>query len=198
MPAFVPEAAFSAYRDAADIFPSTLYQPVVTDFIRQGHFARHIRRMKMLYMERRNCLVQALNADLGRRLQVVGSEAGMHLVALLPGDVDDSPIASKAAERGISAMPLSSCYLYRAKRRGLILGYGGTNEPQDQAGNVCAQGDNGKVIAVHPAHVEWRFCEVGRTYDLWGNSQLPKQETKLVQGISNALRDRTSGGVSGR
>ena len=52
--------AFSAYRDAADIFPSTLYQAVVTDFIREGHFARHIRRMKMLYMERRNCLVQAL------------------------------------------------------------------------------------------------------------------------------------------
>jgi hypothetical protein len=56
--------AFSAYRDAADIFPSTLYQAVVTDFIRGGHFARHIRRMKMLYMERRNCLVQALNAEL--------------------------------------------------------------------------------------------------------------------------------------
>ena len=129
----VPEdlvPAFSAYRDAADIFPSTLYQAVVTDFIREGHFARHIRRMKMLYMERRNCLVQALNAELGRTLQVVGSEAGMHLAALLPRGVDDSVIASRAAERGISAMPLSSCYLHRAKRKGLILGYGATNEHQ--------------------------------------------------------------------
>ena len=120
--------AFSAYRDAADIFQSTLYQAVVTDFIREGHFARHIRRMKMLYMERRNCLVQALNAELSGTLQVVGSEAGMHLVALLPRGVDDSVIASKAAERGISAMPLSSCYLHRGKRKGLILGYGATNE----------------------------------------------------------------------
>lgn len=127
----VPEdlvPAFSAYRDASDIFPSTLYQNVVTDFIREGHFARHIRRMKMLYMERRNCLVQALNAELGRTLQVVGSEAGMHLVALLQRGVDDSVIARKAAERGVSAMPLSSCYLHRAKRKGLILGYGATNE----------------------------------------------------------------------
>jgi GntR family transcriptional regulator/MocR family aminotransferase len=120
--------AFSAYRDAADIFPSTLYQAVVTDFIREGHFARHIRRMKMLYMERRNCLVQALNAELGKTLQIVGSEAGMHLVALLPRGIDDSVIARKAAERGISAMPLSSCYLHRAKRKGLILGYGAINE----------------------------------------------------------------------
>jgi GntR family transcriptional regulator/MocR family aminotransferase len=54
----------------------------------------------------------------------------MHLVALLPRGIDDSLIVSKAAERGISAMPLSSCYLHRAKRRGLILGYGGTSEHQ--------------------------------------------------------------------
>jgi GntR family transcriptional regulator/MocR family aminotransferase len=129
----VPEdlvPAFSAYRDAADIFPSTLYQAVVTDFIRDGHFARHIRRMKMLYMERRGCLVRALNAELAGALEVIGSEAGMHLAALLPRGVDDSAIASDAAERGISAMPLSSCYLHRAKRKGLILGYGAANERQ--------------------------------------------------------------------
>jgi GntR family transcriptional regulator/MocR family aminotransferase len=127
-PDLVP--AFSAYRDAADIFPSTLYQAVVTDFIREGYFARHVRRMKMLYMERRDCLVHALNAELGRTLRVVGSEAGMHLAALLPRGVDDSAIASKAAERGISAMPLSSCFLHRARRKGFILGYGATNEHQ--------------------------------------------------------------------
>jgi GntR family transcriptional regulator/MocR family aminotransferase len=41
--------AFSAARDAADIFSSTLYQAVMTDFIHEGHFARHIRRMRMLW-----------------------------------------------------------------------------------------------------------------------------------------------------
>jgi GntR family transcriptional regulator / MocR family aminotransferase len=122
--------AFAACRDAADIFPSTLYQAVATDFIREGHFARHIRRMKMLYMERRNCLTQTLHAELGRTLQIIGSEAGMHLTALLPRGVDDSAIASQAAEQGISAMPLSSCYLHRARKSGLILGYGATSERQ--------------------------------------------------------------------
>jgi GntR family transcriptional regulator/MocR family aminotransferase len=126
--------AFSAYRDATDIFASTLYQAVVTDFIREGHFARHIRRMKMLYQERRNCLVQTLNAELGTTLNVIGSEAGMHLVALLPRAIDDSAIACKAAEREISVMPLSSCYLHRAKRRGLTLGYGATNQHQIRQG----------------------------------------------------------------
>lgn len=122
--------AISSYREAADIFPATLYQAVLTDFIREGHFAGHIRRMKMLYMDRRNCLVQALNAEMGGTLQVVGSEAGMHLVALLPRGVNDAAISRKAAERGISAMPLSSCYLRLAKRKGLILGFGATNAQQ--------------------------------------------------------------------
>ena len=122
--------AFSAYRDAADIFPSTLYQAVVTELIREGHFARHIRRMKMLYTKRRNCLVEALNERLGRQLEVIGSEAGMHLTALVARGVDDFQIARRAAERGISVMPLSSCYLHRAKQRGLILGFGACNEHQ--------------------------------------------------------------------
>lgn len=133
----VPEdlvPTFAAYRDATDIFPSTLYQAVATDFIGEGHFARHIRRMKLLYMERRNCLVQNVNAELGGMLRIIGSEAGMHLVSLLPRGVDDVKIARHAATRGISAMPLSSCYLQRAPRKGLVLGYGATNERQIKQG----------------------------------------------------------------
>src|SRR5258707_2557363 len=51
---------FAAVRDALDIFSPTLYQAVLADFIREGHFARHIRRMRMLYMERRRTLVNAI------------------------------------------------------------------------------------------------------------------------------------------
>src|SRR5271155_69082 len=122
--------AFSAYREASDIFSSTLYQTVLTDFIQEGHFARHLRRMRMLYLERRNMLVRTIHAHMGKTLEVVGAEAGMHLVTLLPRGVDDSVIARKAAERGISVMPLSSCYLGRPVRNGLVLGYGGTSPRQ--------------------------------------------------------------------
>jgi GntR family transcriptional regulator/MocR family aminotransferase len=122
--------AFSAARDAADIFSSTLYQAVMTDFIREGYFARHIRRMRMLYMERRNALVKAIQIQMEDTLEVIGAEAGMHLVALLPPRTDDVAVASKAVHRGISAMPLSSCYLKLPIRGGLILGYGGANAHQ--------------------------------------------------------------------
>lgn len=121
---------FSAARDAADIFSSTLYQAVMADFIRDGHFARHIRRMRMLYMERRKALVKSIGSHIPGRLEIVGAEAGMHLVTLLPQGVNDVEIARKAAQKGISAMPLSSCYVSAEKRGGLILGYGGVNAHQ--------------------------------------------------------------------
>ena len=131
--AVVPEdliPAFSAARDAADIFSSTLYQAVLTDFIREGHFARHIRRMRMLYMDRRRALTKAIQIQMGDMLEVIGAEAGMHLVALLPRGTNDVAVSRKAAERGISAIPLSTCYLTPPTRGGLILGYGGANSHQ--------------------------------------------------------------------
>ncbi len=124
------EDAFFTARDATDQFSSTLYQAVMTDFIREGHFARHIRRMRILYMERRTALVEAVQKQMGDNLEVIGAEAGMHLVALLPRGVSDVEVSKKAAELGISAMPLSTCYLTPPARGGLILGYGGTDAQQ--------------------------------------------------------------------
>jgi GntR family transcriptional regulator/MocR family aminotransferase len=126
--------AFSAARDAADIFSSTLYQAVMADFIREGHFARHIRRMRMLYKERRSALVKAIQLQMSDMLEVIGSEAGMHLVALLPPGTDDTVVARKAVQKAISAAPLSSCYSKPPARGGLILGYGGASVHQIHEG----------------------------------------------------------------
>jgi GntR family transcriptional regulator/MocR family aminotransferase len=127
-------AAFSAIREAADLFSSTLYQAVLTDFIREGHFARHLRRMRTLYMERRGILIDSIQTQLGSMLEVIGADAGMHLTALLPQGVDDREVTLRAARNGISVMPLSMCCLKAPARGGLILGYGGTNADEIQDG----------------------------------------------------------------
>ena len=122
--------AFRAAREAMDIFPPGLMQAVLTDFVAEGHFARHIRRMKVLYAERRRVLVSAIARHIGDDLEVVGEEAGMHLVGLLPPGVDDMAVSVSAAEAGIVAMPLSSCYFRRPRRGGLVLGYAGSSPEQ--------------------------------------------------------------------
>jgi GntR family transcriptional regulator/MocR family aminotransferase len=118
---------FAAVREAMDIFPPTLYQAVLTDFIDEGHFGRHLRRMRQRYRERRSLLVDAIRKELGDDLEVLGAQAGMHLVAALSYKAHDRPIAVRAAGKGLWAMPLSICYLGRPTRQGLVLGYGGTS-----------------------------------------------------------------------
>jgi len=127
-------AAFCAARETADSFSSTLYQVALTAFMQEGHFHRHIRRMRILYMDRRRSLVQAIKTHMNDTLEVVGAEAGMHLVALLPAGINDVVIAKGAAKLGIAAMPLSSCYSSSPQRGGLILGYGGANSHQIREG----------------------------------------------------------------
>lgn len=126
--------AFVATRDAVDIFAPTLYQAALADFITEGHFARHIRRSRALYRERRKALVNAIATDLGSRLEIIGAEAGMHLVGLLHPDVSDTAVSQNAGRLGVSAMPLSSCFRRRPSRGGLILGYAGTDAAQIRAG----------------------------------------------------------------
>jgi GntR family transcriptional regulator / MocR family aminotransferase len=119
--------AFAAVRDAFDTFSSTLYQVALVDFIREGHFARHIRRMRTLYQERRTVLREAIDQYMDDRLEVIGTEAGMQLAALLPAGVDDVAVSIKAKQLGVSARPLSLCYAERPARGGVILGYSGAS-----------------------------------------------------------------------
>jgi GntR family transcriptional regulator/MocR family aminotransferase len=119
--------AFTVAREATDTCSSGLYQAVMAEFIREGHFARHIGRMRKLYAQRRTALVEAIQQQFGGRLEVLGAEAGMQLTALAPRGVNDVAVARKAAKKGVSARPLSACYIRAPARGGLILGYGGAD-----------------------------------------------------------------------
>jgi GntR family transcriptional regulator/MocR family aminotransferase len=114
---------FSLARETFDLFSPTLYQAVLTDFIREGHLARHIRRMRMLYQERHDVLAEALRKQIGPTIEIVTAKAGMHLIVRLPAAMDDQKIALAASRAGIAVMPLSICYQAKPRRGGLILGY---------------------------------------------------------------------------
>ncbi|MBV8215964.1 MAG: PLP-dependent aminotransferase family protein, partial [Verrucomicrobia bacterium] len=126
--------AFSRVRETSDIFPPPLHQEVLTDFIREGHLERHIRRMRMLYMERHDMLVAEIQKRLGPTFEVVTANAGTYLVMLLPKAFRDTVVAEKAAQSDISTVPLSICYQEDPRKQGLILGYGGVNRKQIQDG----------------------------------------------------------------
>jgi GntR family transcriptional regulator/MocR family aminotransferase len=118
---------FSAVRRVTDLFPPFLNQAVMTDFMIEGHFARHIRKTRLLYSQRRNALVQALESEFGSRLPVAGAQAGLHLVITLPDGLSDCEISAQAAAQdNLRLWPLSPCYLGKRVRQGFILGFAGT------------------------------------------------------------------------
>jgi len=116
---------FLRMRRVMDLGQPTFYQEVVADFISEGHFARHIRRMRVLYRELRRVLVEALGRNFEDKLEVVGDEAGMHLTVLLKDGYRDEEIAERASRQNLSVWPLSRCYL-DTPLQGLVLGFGGT------------------------------------------------------------------------
>jgi GntR family transcriptional regulator/MocR family aminotransferase len=112
---------FRRLRGAMDISQEPFHQAVLAELIREGHYARHLRRMRGIYSERRQALERELTG-----LRISGDNAGMHLVVLLGAKARDHEIALRAAAKGISVIPLSSCFNGKPARRGLILGYGST------------------------------------------------------------------------
>jgi len=115
-----------ATRRFIDSHAPILEQMALTDFLREGHFARHLRRMRQQYHQRRDLLEAALRAHLGNLLDVRAPEAGMHLVGWLPLDKDDCLAASLAARAGIEVTPISKYCLEALPRGGLVLGYAST------------------------------------------------------------------------
>jgi len=128
---FIPKGSYllgQCSLDAADQGPGESPVPesgyvVLADFIQEGHFSRHIRRMRLLYNERRNVLLESIHRELGRAIKVAGAQAGMRLSVIIKG-VSDSQVAQRAAKENLWLVPLSSSYLGKSRQEGFVLGSG--------------------------------------------------------------------------
>jgi len=116
---------FLVTRRVMDLGAPTFHQEVLADFIEEGHFERHIRRMRTLYGDLRRFLVDNVREHLEKTLSPIGDEAGMHLTVMLHTKHRDEEVAVRAVRQKLSLWPLSHLYLIHP-RQGFILGFGGT------------------------------------------------------------------------
>ena len=132
-PDLVP--AFIQTRRAMDFCPPTFHQAVLTDFIQEGHFARHIRRTREICRERRSALLAALRDEFGDEMEVLGDDAGMFLTVALANGWNDREISQSCAREGLWVVPLSESYLTSGRARpGFVLGFGSTGVGEIQGG----------------------------------------------------------------
>jgi len=106
-----------------DFCSPVLEQRALAEFLRHGDYDRHVRRMRLLYMRRRDVLVRAVAAELPD-LALEGVAAGIHALLRLPAGCDDQAVAAAAEADEILVAPLSLFGVDRPPGPGLVLGYG--------------------------------------------------------------------------
>jgi GntR family transcriptional regulator/MocR family aminotransferase len=127
---------FVARRRFIDFHPPMLLQAALADFIEDGHFARHVRRMRKTYGERAQALGHHVERSARGLIRLRQPEAGLHTIAWLPPGADDQAVARLAAQKGIEVRALS-VYGRRKQDAGLVLGFG-TVTPEEIAKGVTA------------------------------------------------------------
>jgi len=117
--------AFVAARYLSDRHPPSLTQAVAIEFMREGHFTTHLRRMRQLYREQRDTLAHELARRAGGDVTVDVPDHGMHVVAYLRDGRSDVAAQQAAAARGVIARAISPLYTTAPPRAGLLLGFTG-------------------------------------------------------------------------
>ncbi len=115
---------------------SILRQAMVADFIEQGHFARHLRKMRTLYGKRHGYLVDALVQTYGDRVQVQPQVGGMHVLARLKHPQDDKALAAAAHAQGFPVHALSNWRMRKGKDSGLLMGFANFATPEEALASV--------------------------------------------------------------
>lgn len=119
----------SAIKSLSSYGQPWLEQATLASYISGGNYAAHLRRIRTLYRERRNALIEGMNRCFGAQITISGQEAGLHVVCTLPDDGPDAPsVVALAKGEGLGLYTPSNAGAYEfephgAPERRLIMGY---------------------------------------------------------------------------
>jgi transcriptional regulator, GntR family len=130
----MPASTVDAFTDCADIVASgqpILTQKILTAFLNEGHFFRHLKKMRALYQTRRDWMIAALREVYGDRFFTEQNDGGMHIVAFLTKGSADRDIARCWQQHQLQVNALSEWYCGSGKRYGLVMGYNNVRTYQE-------------------------------------------------------------------
>jgi GntR family transcriptional regulator/MocR family aminotransferase len=119
---------FQGFRYRTDFRNSSFDQAVLCDFIADGHFARHLRRMRSLYAERLATLMEGAEQYVGGLLEISNVRAGLYTIGYLKNGMSSRQAQKLAAAQDLEVLGVDRCTLRRPDPKALLLGFGGFNE----------------------------------------------------------------------
>jgi GntR family transcriptional regulator/MocR family aminotransferase len=123
----------TAQRHSGQIVSAPL-QNALAEFIEDGHFTAHVRKMNRIYRGRRDRMVQAVGAATGQALKIVPPAGGMQLLVQLDSRHNDVDVAGRLAKAEVTARPLSRHFTGEITGQGLFLGFAAWTEQEIDAG----------------------------------------------------------------
>jgi GntR family transcriptional regulator/MocR family aminotransferase len=126
--------AFAATKSVVSRHAPLLDQAVLCDFIVEGHFARHVRRMREIYADRHAALMEGVRRHLAGLLELTGVDAGLQTAGWLADGIDGEAITRLAAQRDVEVIPLSRFYRGGQVREGLHLGFAAVDSEEIRRG----------------------------------------------------------------
>ncbi|HXY51395.1 MAG TPA: PLP-dependent aminotransferase family protein [Terriglobales bacterium] len=113
---------FAAAESVSTHHPPLLEQAVLCDFIAEGHFARHIRRMRELYAERLSVLLECAQ-KLADTLEISTVEAGLQTIGWLRRGFSADRVSELAAAKNVEVVPVNRYAFGHSRRAGVVLGF---------------------------------------------------------------------------
>jgi len=112
----------------SDLSVATVQQPALAEFMNEGHFMSHIRKMRKTYQKRELFLIQFLQEQLGDLITISGTGGGLNFILNLPPHINDVELSEKLGRSGIVAHPLFDYYLHQNRGQkihlnGLVMGF---------------------------------------------------------------------------
>jgi GntR family transcriptional regulator / MocR family aminotransferase len=149
--AVLPKALIKPFvgaKSLSDRHSAVYAQGVLAEFVREGHFDRHLRRVRMQVSERRSALIEALHRAFGDSVRISGESAGVHLLAWFPQISRETlpRCIELAAENDVAVYSVDPCYEKLPKLSGLVMGYASL-----QASNI-AEGVSRLARAINRAN----------------------------------------------
>jgi GntR family transcriptional regulator/MocR family aminotransferase len=133
----VPERLVKAFRIARsfiDRHAPTLDQAVLTEFMNEGHFGRHVRKMRQVYSERSQMLAEEAHRRLSGLLDVEHAQSGMCTRAWIKTRVPEMVVTRRAEQLGLEVIPISSFVSKYKQKPALFLGFAGCNASEIKRG----------------------------------------------------------------
>lgn len=125
----LPYRLFTVYRKLFSDYStnvSLLDQRTLNKFMQQGHWERHLRKMRTFYKKKHDTLIESIHHYFGSQANVIGQGAGLHVILELVGNsFNEKELIKRAQEREVQLFPLSKTYLHNsAKHSQIMLGFG--------------------------------------------------------------------------